>query len=276
MAEKKGWINKAQAGFRKGRSCEDQILRITQNISDGFQKKPMGRTVLLMLDYSKAYDKVWVEDLLIEMIKKGVPLMFVKWIKAFLQGRTARVLYNGCLSNVVEMRQGLPQGAVLSPLLFLFFIDNLHTLIPEGVEIAMFADDASVWSEDPDLNKAAQKIQETATRIEEWSRKKKMTINVSKSEVSVFTNCTNEAKWRPKITMLGNEIPFNAAPKFLGVHLDRSLSFQEHVKQTTHKASTRLRILSCLASKEWGWSKLNLKRVFMATFRSILDYAGAS
>ena len=103
-----------------------------------------------------------------------------------------------------------------------------------------------------------------------------MTINVSKSEVSVFTNCTNEAKWRPKITMLGNEIPFNAAPKFLGVHLDRSLSFQEHVKQTTQKASTRLRILSCLASKEWGWSKLNLKRVFMATFRSILDYAGAS
>ena len=47
-----------------------------------------------------------------------------------------------------------------------------------------------------------------------------------------FTNCTNEAKWRPKITMLGNEIPFNSAPKFLGVHLDRSLSFQEHVKQT--------------------------------------------
>ena len=276
MAEKKGWINKSQAGFRKGRSCEDQILRITQNISDGFQKKPMGRTVLLMLDYSKAYDKVWVQDLLMEMIKKGVPIMFVKWIKAFLQGRTARVLYNGCLSNIVEMRQGLPQGAVLSPLLFLFFIDDLHTVIPEGVEIAMFADDASVWSEDPDLNKAARKIQETATRVEEWSRKKKMTINVTKSEVSVFTNSTNEAKWRPKIMMLGNEIPFNPAPKFLGVHLDRSLSFQEHVKQTTQKASTRLRILSCLASKEWGWSKLNLKRVFMATFRSILDYAGSS
>ena len=76
--------------------------------------------------------------------------------------------------------------------------------------------------------------------------------------------------------MLGNEIPFNSAPKFLGIHLDCSLSFQEHVKQTTQKASTRLRILSCLASKEWGWSKLNLKRVFMATFRSILDYAGSS
>jgi ribonuclease HI len=276
LAEKKGWINKAQAGFRKGRSCEDQILRITQNISDGFQKKPMGRTVLLMLDYSKAYDKVWVQDLLLCMIKKGVPAMFIKWIRAFLQCRTARVMYNGSLSKTVHLRQGLPQGAVLSPLLFLFFIDDLHQLIPDGVDIAMFADDASVWSEDPDLNRAAARIQEVAERIEEWSRKKKMMINVSKSEVAVFTNCTNEAKWRPNIKMLGNDVPFNPSPKFLGVYLDRSLSFQEHVTQTTKKASTRLRILACLASKEWGWSKLNLKRIFMATYRSVLDYAGAA
>ena len=215
MAEKNGWINKAQAGFRKGRSCEDQILRITQNISDGFQKKPMGRTVLLMLDYSKAYDKVWVQDLLMDMIKKGVPAMFIKWIRAFLQDRTAKVLYNGSLSNTVHLRQGLPQGAVLSPLLFLFFIDDLHKLTPEGVEIAMFADDASVWSEDPDLNKATARIQEVADKIEEWSLKKKMTINVSKSEVAVFTNCTNEARWRPNIKMLGNEVTFNPSRKFL-------------------------------------------------------------
>ena len=59
LAETRGWICSAQAGFRKNKSTEDQVLRITQHISDGFQSKPAKRTVLAMIDYSKAYDRVW-------------------------------------------------------------------------------------------------------------------------------------------------------------------------------------------------------------------------
>jgi len=76
MAEEKGWISSAQAGFRKHHSCEDQILRVTQSISDNFQSKPGKRSVLVVLDYSKAYEKVWREKLLITMHELGVPAAF--------------------------------------------------------------------------------------------------------------------------------------------------------------------------------------------------------
>ena len=58
VGERLGLFSSLQAGFRKGRSCEDQILKITQAIEDGFQNKPMKRSVLLLLDFSKAYDTV--------------------------------------------------------------------------------------------------------------------------------------------------------------------------------------------------------------------------
>ena len=59
IAESRGWFDDQQAGFRKGRGCDDQIARVIQAIEDGFQRKPMNRAVLVLLDFSKAYDTVW-------------------------------------------------------------------------------------------------------------------------------------------------------------------------------------------------------------------------
>ena len=85
LAEQENWWCEDQAGFRKLRSCEDQVLRITQSISDGFQEKPSKRGVLVLLDYSKAYDTVWREELLLGMLNKGVPARLVRWLAAFLR-----------------------------------------------------------------------------------------------------------------------------------------------------------------------------------------------
>ena len=57
MAESNGWFASIQAGFRRGHNCADQIVRITQAIEDGFQKPEMNRAVLVLLDYSKAFDR---------------------------------------------------------------------------------------------------------------------------------------------------------------------------------------------------------------------------
>jgi hypothetical protein len=130
LAETNSWFNPQQAGFRKGRSCEDQIVRIAQAIEDNFQKSPMNRSILVLLDFSKAYDTVWRERLLISMLDKGVPAEHVKWLFGFLQNRQARVKFNDNISKNRVMRQGLPQGSVLSPLLFLMYINSLADLLP--------------------------------------------------------------------------------------------------------------------------------------------------
>ena len=93
LAETNGWLSSYQAGFRRGRSCEDQILRMVQAIEDGFQKPKMERSVLVLLDFSAAFDTVWRQKLLLTMLNTGVPHAYV------LINRQARVKFNGAISN---------------------------------------------------------------------------------------------------------------------------------------------------------------------------------
>ena len=275
IAETKGWLSKSQTGFRKLRCTEDQVMRITQSISDSFQSKPPKRTMMVLIDYSKAYDRVWRDDLLLDMIDLGLPMQFVKWISAFINRRTAQVKYNGVLSRKVVLQQGLPQGAVLSPLLFLFYINRLSEVIPADIDHAMFADDASIWAAHKDLNVLEAKLQRVIDIINEWSIKKKMTINTDKCEVTFFSTDSHEAKWRPNMKLDGEEIKYEASPKFLGVYLDRTLSFTEHVLKVAEKVGKRNRILASLSTKLWGWKKKKLRQVFCAMQKSVLDYAAA-
>jgi len=73
--------------------------------------------------------------------------------------------------------------------------------------------------------------------------------------------------------MNGKAVPFNDSPRLLGVHLDRTLSFSYHTETVCRKATSRCRALACLATKEWGWQKNTLKKVYISLVRSCLDFA---
>ena len=68
----------------EGCNCEDQILCIVQAIEDRFQKKQMHRSVLVLLDFSKAYDTVWRENLPLHMLGMGIPITIIRWLRSFL------------------------------------------------------------------------------------------------------------------------------------------------------------------------------------------------
>jgi len=280
MAENQKWLNNEQAGFRKGRSCEDQIIKLIQNISDGFQSKPMKRTVMALLDYSKAYDRTWKERLLSKLHDYGTPRQMTRWIEAFLRTRTAEVVINGTRSKRVRMKQGLPQGSVLSPLLFILFINDITKDIPADVESPLFADDASLYATHEKLEVAEERLQVAVSAVERWSTDNKLDLNIKKSCTFFFSTNTHEANWRPNIQLFNQRMPFGDGPKeknpkFLGVTLDRTLSFQDHVADVCRRAESRCKMTFCLASRSWGWKKRNLRRIYITMQRSILDYAAA-
>ncbi len=113
LAETWGWLCTEQAGFGKNQSCEGQILRLKQSISDGYQVTKPKKTILALLDYSKAFDRVWREDLLIRAIGNGLPISYAQWLRDFLSNRKAKVQINGDRGRQLPLRQGLPQGSVL-------------------------------------------------------------------------------------------------------------------------------------------------------------------
>ena len=165
LAESNGWWSEDQAGFRCMRSCEDQVLRLSQSISDAFQDSTASRTVLALLDFSMAYDTVWRERLLDILFDKGVPMLMIRWIKGFLSDHKARVRLDKTLGRSFKLHRSVPQGAVLSPLLFLFYIDGIRDVAPEGVKVSLYADDIAVWAQSRNKNAALRKVQEAITNF---------------------------------------------------------------------------------------------------------------
>ncbi|EEZ99467.2 hypothetical protein TcasGA2_TC000033 [Tribolium castaneum] len=105
-----------QAGFRPQRSCCDQVLALTTHIESGFEKRL--KTGAVLLDLTAAYDTVW-KDGLIHKLYKVVPCkQIVSLIESMLTNRKFRVFVGEKSSKVKTLNNGLPQGAVLSPLLF--------------------------------------------------------------------------------------------------------------------------------------------------------------
>ncbi len=160
LAETLDWLCTEQAGFRKNRTCEDQILRIAQPISDRYQTTKPKRTILTIFDCSKAFDRVWREDLLIRCL----PIAYTQWLRDFFSNGKAKVQINGDRDRQLLLRQRLPQGSVLSPLLFLLYIMDLRRVISENVEVVIFADDVSLFS-----SHSNKEIAEAITNVAEWN-----------------------------------------------------------------------------------------------------------
>ena len=87
-------LSPCQAGFRPGRSTLDQILFLSQSISDEFNKpRPSSRTILSTIDFSKAFDFVWHPALFHKLILAGFPPCFARWTQPFLSDRRTCVVY---------------------------------------------------------------------------------------------------------------------------------------------------------------------------------------
>ena len=275
LAESREWFSDDQAGFRRLRSAEDQVLRITQSVHDGFQCRPTNRAVLALLDFSKAYDTVWRERLLGVLLDSGVPPRLVLWVRGFLSNRMARVRINGTVGRNIAFLQGLPQGSVLSPLLFLFYINSLRACVPRSLHVSLYADDVALWSVNPRKEDAATAVEAGVDAVVRWSAENKINLNLSKCEVTFFSNDSRESSWVPVVRANGMSIPFNPTPTFLGVKYDRTLSFRPQAEAVSKRVVDGSRVLGALSGQEWGWEGHLLRRVYSAGFLSKANYCGA-
>jgi hypothetical protein len=143
--ENEGCIKEEQAGFRKHRSTMDQVMKFTQAVKDGFHRKMS--TAAVFVDFEAAYDRVW-RQMLTYKIQGSVRGRMLCWIKSFLTQRHIRVRLRHVSSRYKQQRQGLPQGVVLSCLLFNIMINDLIDavqLVP-GVSALLYADDLLIWA----------------------------------------------------------------------------------------------------------------------------------
>ena len=143
----------AQHGFLKGRSTVTQLLAFYHEIGQSLDKGL--QTDIVYLDLAKALDSVSHQRLLLKLSRYGVNGKLLLWFESCLGGRDQRRLVHGLTSSRTSVPSGVPQGIILSPLLFLVYVNDLPPVVQN--RIALFADDSKCSSAIESLQDSLQK-----------------------------------------------------------------------------------------------------------------------
>ena len=253
-------LHDAQHGFRPRRSCATQLLSSLDDWSRAIER---GDPVdAIYLDFSKAFDTVLHHRLLRKLQTYGIGGKLLNWIERFLTGRKQRVALNGTKSDWAPVKNGVPQGSVLGPLLFVLFVNDL----PDEVQcqIRMFADDTKLYRPVKSPTDA-ELLHEDVNAVLDWSNKWQLCFNTKKCNVLRIGRINNGLSY-----YIGDsQLQQTDVERDLGVQVDCELKFREHTAAAVSKASQILAVIrrsfECIDS-------VTLPLLFKSLVRPHLEY----
>ena len=222
-----------QHGFREKRSCEPQLTMLFEDLARSISAGK--QTDLILLDFSKAFDKVNHSKLLWKLHQYGIRGTALSWIRAFLGNRSQTVVLEGEKSGSVPVTSGVPQGSVLGPILFLVYINDL----PEELssQVHLFADDTAVsltvgGSDDGTV------LQTDLDRLSVWESQWDMEFNPSKCQVVRGT--TAKEVINTVYILHGQILGVVTSARYLGVDISSGLTWNSHINRNTGNANRTL------------------------------------
>jgi len=269
--EQNNLLNPAQAGFRKGLSTVDQIVKLSDQIHKSLKMKHT--TVAAFLDFEKAYDMLWRDGLMQKLITLGVNSKMLGFINNFINNRTFQVKVNETLSEKKILENGTPQGSVISPILFLVMINDLKVSDPKTQQ-SIFADDSAIYRSGPNQQRVQNKIQDGLDEIEKWCIKWGFKLSAQKSVIVVFSN--KKVNMQHPFTINDEIIEIKGSAKFLGVIFDSKLNWNEHIEYVVQKCKSRLNLMRAISGTKFGARKKPLLTIYRALIRSVIDYGAVA
>ncbi|OQD70292.1 hypothetical protein PENANT_c265G00793, partial [Penicillium antarcticum] len=281
-------------GGRKGVSVDHAIQLILDRVHTAWGSKQ--KVSMLLLDIAGAYDNVSHERLLHDIGLLGLGEL-VPWIKAFLTDRSTRIRLPGHLSEAFPTKTGIPQGSPISPILFLLFNEllirrcSLATTYGK-TEALGWVDDTSIIAVSNSYEENTWLIEKALERADEWARRHAARFAPEKFELIHFSNPQLPSEpilpspppnaseidiWevpdddpcghdRMPVSMPGQEAPIQPVEqaKYLGVWLDKQLSFNTHRKKLLAKAAGSLEALRGISGSTWGASLMSMRKLYQA------------
>lgn len=237
-----------QSGFRPGHSTCTALLKVTEDIRRGMEGQMV--TVLILIDFSNAFNTVDHDILLALLSHLNVSPSALGWLAAYLGGRQQAVRVNQELSEWCDLATGVPQGGILSPLLFSTFINFITPDLRWSYHL--YADDLQLYDQCTvlDLSTAIDRINLDLLHIQQWSEKFGLFVNPSKCQAIIIGGSRQLAridleKISP-VTFNGTTIPYSQNVKDLGVILDSTLSWRAQVTKISRKVMGSLHSLNKL------------------------------
>ncbi|GBM54939.1 putative RNA-directed DNA polymerase from transposon X-element [Araneus ventricosus] len=175
-------LDGAQYGFRRGHGTTDRVLYMCQKIRDAQNNKPTNHSIAVFLDLSKAFGRVWKHKLIIKLHEYGrINGRALAWIHDFLGRRAISFKYNNTFSDSYKICQGVPQGSVLSPILFTIYLTGIEELLTRRCEVEIFADDVVLWKSGAQVEEIESDVNLALGDLREFADHHKLNLNANKS-----------------------------------------------------------------------------------------------
>lgn len=266
----RGLPAKEQFGFKKDHCTIHQMSRIKNKII--LNKRNKRSTGIVLLDIEKAFDTVWHHGLIFKLMSINLPKYLCKIVADFLDNRTFSVSANNFISSSKNIPAGLPQGSILSPLLYALYTSDFKA--PKLIDVAYYADDTALITSSKLTSALLKKMEKSLLACNKYFRKWKIKINHDKTQAIIFPfNKSPKRSPRRPLMFNGNRIDTLNQVKYLGVIFDQKLLFRQHIDAACEKAIKSFRSLWPLLNRR---STLNLKNknlLFKSVIRPILSYA---
>lgn len=258
-----------QFGFRSGHSTNHQVLRLVKNIRENHNLKLSSGIILL--DIEKAFDSVWHEGLLYKLHKINLPTYLTKIVMSYLTNRSFKVKINDSFSKLFSIPAGVPQGAVLSPTLYNIFMYDLPH--PRECSLYMYADDSAIMAQSLNPNIILRNLESGIKDLKQYFDKWKIKLNIQKSQAAFFTR-RRKSCFLPnrQISVEGLNIPWENTLKYLGIILDKNVTFSPHINYLIQKCSNNIRILYPFINRKSRLSKTNKLIIYKTIFRQLLTF----
>jgi exonuclease III len=223
-----------QYGFRAKHSTELAVVELVDRLSTAMDRGEI--PISIFIDLSKAFDCLNHSILLKKLSHYGFNEQALNLMKNYLKDRKQYIESSGYTSIMMDIDTGVPQGSILGPLLFLIYINDFSKA-SEHFDMINFADDTALVSNlRTTTNLTSQKIESELNKVSDWLKVNKLSINVKKTKAMVFHSARKKVT-TPTIKLHNEQIEFVDSLSYLGIVLDRHLSWKEHVDSTASKIS---------------------------------------
>ena len=274
---KNNLIDPDQEGFSSGKNTIRYLNRLHIGI---LIDKATGKTVIcLFVDFEKAFDSVWKRGLIVKLSNLGIRGSILKLIEDFLITRKVTLNINGVLGNLRQCDDyGLPQGSVISPLLFKIFVTDFLSELNhrDDITVYKFADDGTVKVTAPDTPTCINSMETVVSSIQSWTKKWRMKVNCNrnKTEYICFNTAEDNKDLIPKSYQVGeNEIYLVDRTKVLGLTIDEDLTYIPHSSDILNSLNEKWANICMYSNRHWGFNLKVMSCLIKALFLSKLSYA---
>lgn len=254
-------------GFRRESSTMDNLTVLVNSILESFAYKKI--TSAAFIDIEGAYDNINLHQLHKKLIELGIGHSTATLIFKLLYGRELQVYSDtGELSRIVH--RGIPQGSILSPLLFICYTYDIDKYLPGDCRILQYADDLILYNSSLVYNTTVNVLSQTILSLNKYLNRNSLNISFAKSSVCVFTR--RRIQCPEKVNLGGNDFQIKANVKYLGMVLDSKLRWQSHIIYLMKKCIPSLNTLQAVANFKWGAHPESLLTIYKSLIRSRLEY----